>query len=195
MRHSQEQRKVRRPWSALCLLIVMPAACAHQNQGPEEEVLDLCRVSLFKWRNLESFLAQHGIKSVAPTGSMGLMDVLVYGRDAAFRARDIVRLNTEKQRWGVCWVAEALIHPGDPNWTSSWAPPESLRVADVDFLLTNTQDVLAKLEGQGIETEVYFGDKQDCVFVQRTQVTAALEYLRKSPLPGVTIRPPMGFKH
>ena len=157
-------------------------------------MLDLCRVGTTDWEDVQSILAQHGIRSAAPNGGMGMMDVVVYGRDSAFRARNIVRMNVERRRWGVCWVAEALYHPGDPNWPSGSAPPLSLRVADVEFQVTGTQDVLAKLEEQGIQTEVSFGDKNDSVFVQRAQVSAALELLRKTPLPGVSIRPPVGFE-
>jgi hypothetical protein len=170
------------------------AGCA-QTSGPvKTEYIHLCVARYWSNEKVQSFLAKHGIESINLGGSLGGMDICVHDRETAFRAREILRANAEKERLNIGWWADFLIHPGDANWSSSRTDPLWLRVADVRFVETPTQTVLSRLEGAGIETWVHFGTSDDCVQVPRESVPRALKVLREAALPGVKIRPPPGFE-
>jgi hypothetical protein len=168
-------------------LIVAALCCSCARPEPWERpgqwyYLGVARFMSFG--QVKGVLEQHGIESFTLWSSLGAESILVVGRDTAFKARQVLQANAEKEKLNIGWTADHLVHGQDA---------ENLRVAEVTIESGSTAPVIDLLEARGMKAEFYFGSTRDCVVVPRSAVRTALEVLREKPLPGVVVMPPQGF--
>jgi hypothetical protein len=140
---------------------------------------------MMSFGRVKGLLNRHGIESFTMGSSLLAESIYVVGRDTAFKARQVLRENAEKEKLDIGWTGDYLVH--DPD-------EETLRVADVTIASGSTVPVMDLLEGRRIDVDVYFGSVKDCLVVPRNQVLDALAILREQPIQGMTVLPPEGFQ-
>lgn len=169
----------------LLALVAVCCSCARSEPWEKEgEKIQLFDVDRMHVEEVIDLLERHGVECYSGGGSMGSDDMFVIGKEAAFKARAVIREFYPLVRHNYRWIAEVLIHEPDA---------EVLRVAEVSVESESTRTVVDLLESRGLKRKFYFGAKRDCILVPRNQVRDALAILREKPIPGVDVMPPKGF--